>query len=302
MRNLRKSAFLFLTVLSLVTKISSQQEPLILKVQKLTVKISISLAVPTTKDMITFTVNAQDNSGTGLKRISILVNKREVEVCLMSSCVYAGGPYPEGPLDYGAMVYDHTENQPWAGSRSIYAKKATRLAPQRKRIVGLPEKIIELIPFAEDENTQWTNGTIALNFPGEESDYSGFACYRYDSLLEDDKVYSKVLLTHPDWRPEFGLIVGIFKIKNLPEKATFKTKAGFLKEAKKSDGAEFRVFVNSNPSFYAAKQCYYDGHLDDLVLNLEGYSGQNIEIVFQVNVMNTSTQDLAVWVDPRIEW
>ncbi len=116
----------------------------------------------------------------------------------------------------------------------------------------------------------------------EEICYSGYECYRYDSLLEEDKVYSKVLLVHPEWRYEFGLILGIFKIKNLPEIAIFKTKAGLLKEEKESDCVEFKVSGQSYPSFYAAKQCYYDGNFDNLAINLDRYASQDIELVLQV--------------------
>ena len=301
MRNLMKLALLFLTFLSLGIKISSQQQPLLLKVGKPTAKLSISPAEPMNNDMITFIVNAQDNSGTGLKEIIILVNGREEKICLMSPCVFVGGPYPEGFLKYGAKVYDNTDNEPWTGFRSVYVKNASRLEPPRKRAAGLPGTIIDLIPLAENENTQWANGYVALSFPGEEDDFRGFACYQYDSLLEDDQVYPKVLLTHPEVRNEFGLIVGIFKIENLPEKATFKVKVGFLKRANQTDGAEFRVFVKKDPSLYVAERCYYDGCLDDLALYLGRYAGQEVEIVLQVHVLYTSTQDLAVWVDPRIE-
>ena len=111
MLNLMKLGLFFIIILSMGINISPQQRPELLEMGKPTVKISISPAEPTAEDMITITVNAQDNSGTGLKRIIILVNDREVNVCLMSPCVYFGGPYPEGPLKYGATVFDHTD---WA--------------------------------------------------------------------------------------------------------------------------------------------------------------------------------------------
>jgi hypothetical protein len=101
---------------------------------------------------------------------------------------------------------------------------------------------------------------------------------------------------------EDGLIVGIFKIENLPQKATFKTAVGFLKEEDHTDAAEFSIFVNKDPSFFAAERCFYDGRTDDLVLDLGRYSGQDVEIVLQVHALSTLTRHLAVWVDPRIEW
>lgn len=293
MRNLAKPAFLFFLILSLGARISSQELPV--EFGKPTVKISISPQEPSTEDMVTFKVEAQDNSGTGLKRIVMLVNEREVNVCLRSPCVFFGGPYPAGPLKYEVKVYDHTINEPASDYRIVNVVKASR---QR----GLPGKAIDLMPLAEDAKTRWANGFVELDFPGEEGDLRGFVCYRHDSLLEDDKVYPKALLTHPNRQDEHGLIVGIFKIENLPEKATFKTDIGFLKEADQTEGAEFKVFVNKDPSFYTEKRCYFDGRLDNLSLDLGRYAGQDIELVLQVRVLYMGEQAWAVWVNPRIEW
>ncbi|MGB7294887.1 MAG: hypothetical protein WBC70_04795 [Candidatus Aminicenantales bacterium] len=160
---------------------------------------------------------------------------------------------------------------------------------------------IDLFALAESADARWANGYVDLPFGVEEEYIRGFAAYRYDALLEDDKVYANVLLTRPGSRDEFGLIAGVFKIKDLPEHATFRSRVGFLKEADQTDGAEFKAFVNEDPSFYIAKRCFYDGRLDALVLDLGRYSGRDVEIVLQVRALNTSAQDLAVWVDPRIE-
>lgn len=295
MRSFMKLGLILLITLSVGISTSPQEWLGLQEIGKPTVKISISPAEPTTKDMITFTVNAQDNSMTGLKRIIILVNDREAKVCLMSPCIFFGGPYPEGLLKYGAKVFDHTNNEPWTGYRTISVKRPSNS-------VELPKRIISLLSLAENVNTRWANGYVELPFPGEEDDLGSFTCFRFDALLEDDKVYSKVILTHPDSRDDIGLIVGIFKIENLPEKATFKTSIGFLKAANQTDGAEFKVFVNEDPSFYTNERCYFDGRLDDLALDLGRYSGQDVDIVLQVRALNTSAPNLAVWVDPRIEW
>jgi hypothetical protein len=295
MRTLMKSTALFFMVLSSGIRIPSQERLGILELGKPTVKISISPAAPTTEDMITFTAEAQDNSGTGLKRIVMLVNDREVKVCFISPCVFFGGPYPEGPLKYGTKAYDHTDKEPGTSSRTVNVKKASRSE-------GPPEKLIALIPLAESAETRWANGYVDLPFPGEETDIRGFVCYQSGAQLEDSKVYSRVLLTHPEFRDQFGLISGIFKLRNLPEKATFRSKIGFLKEPEQTDSAEFKVFVNTDRSVYAAEQCFYDSHLNDLVLDLGRYAGQEVDLVLQVHVSYGSGPALAVWVDPRIEW
>jgi len=189
--------------------------------------------------------------------------------------------------------------------RKIRRKPLDLLQIKQKRqqsVTGSPARIIPILPLAENEVTQWTNGNVALTFPGAEDDSRGFACYRNETLLEDDKFYPKALETHPEWRNIHGLIVGIFKIENLPENAIFKTKVGFLKGADNTDGVKFKVYARSDPTFYTAINAYYDGKLDDLAINLSRYAGQDIELVLQVHVLNNSAQDWAVWIDPRIEW
>jgi hypothetical protein len=295
MRNLMKTALVIFTALSLGIQASPQQGAELQELGKPTVKITISPAEPTAKDMITFTVDAQDNSMTGLKRIVLLVNDREVKVCLMSPCVFLGGPFPEGVLTCAAKVFDNTGNEPCTGYRKVNVRSRPGLA-------GAPGRMIDLLPLAENSRTRWTNGYVELHFPGEEDDLRSFVGYRYDAVLEDDQVYAKVLLARPQSWDEQASIIGIFKIENLPQKATFKTTIGFLKEADNTDAAEFKVFVNKDPSFFAVQRCLYDGRLDDLILGLGRYAGQDVEIVLQVHALSTLARHLAVWVGPRIEW
>lgn len=192
------SALLFLT--SELTILSSQEEKRDQSHLGPPVIIFISPAEPTTKDRITSTIKALDYSSREIERVSIAVNGKEVKVCLYPPCVYRGGPYPEGSLSYEVKVYGYTDVGPRTGPRRVYARKATRFEPRPIRAVGLSKGRINLIPLAENENTQWSNGTLVLPFPGEETDKRGFACYWDNSVLEDDKVYSKVLLTHPELR------------------------------------------------------------------------------------------------------
>ena len=81
-----------------------------------------------------------------------------------------------------------------------------------------------------------------------------------------------------------------------------RAKVGFLLQTDRTDSAEFKVFVKGDPSDFASKLCFYDGRLDELVLDLERYAGKDVELVLQVRVLDTVTRHLAVWVDPRIEW
>jgi hypothetical protein len=259
------------------------------------VEISFSPAEPTTKDQITFTVKAEETSRFGLKRIILLLNDKEVKSCLTSPCVYFGGPFPEGPLKFGARVYDYTADDPAAVFKMINIR--TPAGPSRK-----PARAIDLLALAEDARTRWTDGYINIPFPGEEDDLRAFACYRYDADLEDDGHASRVLLTHPRSTDTGAFILGIFKIRDLAPGATFRARVGFLRQADETDSAEFRVFAGADKSYFAAKLCFHDGRLDDLVLDLDRYAGEDVELVLQVRALDGMTRHLAAWVDPRVEW
>ncbi len=105
----------------------------------------------------------------------------------------------------------------------------TQVQAVKEKVIARPRKVIDLLPLAGAQTTEWTNGNVSLSFPGEETDERGFARLSENVELEDGKVYPKVLETHPEWRNEDGLILGIFKISNLPAKALFEAEVGFRK-------------------------------------------------------------------------
>jgi hypothetical protein len=186
-------------------------------------------------------------------------------------------------------------------SKLFYGREEQVQSPPAK-VTGQPRKLIDILSLAGAPTSQWTNGNVWLPFPGSDTDPRGFACIRENAELEDASLYPKVLETHPEWRDEHGLIVGIFRIAKLPAKAVFKAEVGLLKGASQSDGVKFRVYARKDPSFDASTWCAYDGKLDLIGLSLDRYAGQEVELVLEVHVLKTSTQDWAVWVSPRVEW
>ncbi len=181
------------------------------------------------------------------------------------------------------------------------AVNETQVQSAKPKAVGKPRKVIDLLPLAGAQTTGWTNGNVSLPFPGEETDERGFARLLESVELEDGKVYEKVLETHPEWRNEHGLIVGIFKISNLPANAVFEAEVGFLKGATQTDGVRFKVYAKKDPSYSATTWCYCDGRLDPIGISLDEYAGKDIELVVEVHVFHTYAQDWAVWINPRIE-
>lgn len=259
------------------------------------VRLSVSPQDPTTKDQITFTVAAEDTGRTGLKRIVLLIDDREVKSCLTSPCVYFGGPFPEGTFKFAVMVYDHTASDPATVFKMITVRKPSTVARGSVRT-------LDLLRLAEDPRTRWTDGTIDLTFPGEEDGLRTFACTRYDADLEDGSRADRVLLTRPRPTEAGAFVVGVFDLRDLPGGSAFRARVGFLSQPDETDSAEFRVFVAADPSRFAARLCFYDGRLDELVLDLDRYAGEDIELVLQVRALEPAARHLAVWIDPRVVW
>jgi hypothetical protein len=176
------------------------------------------------------------------------------------------------------------------------------LSFSQEKIVKKSTNAILFLPLAETEKAGWSNYNSPLRFPGEENDPKGFARYQENVELENKTVYSKVLVTHPQWKDKIGMIAGIFHVVNLPKNATFKAKVGFLKGASQTDGVKFRVFCVDDPPYYDEKISHYDGDLDDLILPLDRFAGKDTQIVLKVFALDSYHQDWAVWVNPRIEW
>ncbi|MEA3547741.1 MAG: hypothetical protein U9R66_08755 [Thermodesulfobacteriota bacterium] len=65
------------------------------------------------------TLRAQATDPSGIDRIVILVDRREVKTCHASSCTWSGGPYAAGVLTYGANAYDRAGNRAWSGYQTV---------------------------------------------------------------------------------------------------------------------------------------------------------------------------------------
>ncbi len=200
------------------------------------------------------------------------------------------------------VVLSLSPGEPALSHSSASSVPETQVQSAKPKVSSQPLKIIDLLPLSGAKTTQWTNGNISLPFPGEETDEKGVARLLENVELEDGQVYEKVLQTHPEWRNEHGLIVGIFKISKIPPRALFLADVGFLNGATQTDGVRFKVYVKKDPSYSATTWAYFDGKLDPIGISLDEYAGKEIELVLETHVFHTSAQDWAVWVAPRIEW
>lgn len=166
-----------------------------------------------------------------------------------------------------------------------------------------PETIFDF--HAKAPSAQWVSGAGVLSFGGPDSNSDGFAMYKDGELLEDGSTPGKILETHPEWVDD-GVISGKFPAYTVKDGDHFKTKLGFLAFSDGSCGAgdvEYQLNYRKDGSLNALESwtetC--DGSLTPVDIDLSSLAGEEVQFALVVVANGPSTQDWAVWVNPRIE-
>lgn len=162
--------------------------------------------------------------------------------------------------------------------------------------------------ITQASSASWSSGAGDLPFPGSDSDSRGFALYRNNWQLEDNKTWTKVLETHPQWVSN-GWILGRYSQMTVPANAELRVTVGFFKGATASDGVTFEVkfeeFLGLQvaPKVYSilSQQATYDGKLDSVTAGLSSIQGKTGNFVLYVNAGQNSGQDWAAWAEAKIE-
>jgi hypothetical protein len=172
--------------------------------------------------------------------------------------------------------------------------------------------LIDIAPSGRWESARLVDehhGTEIANLqwnvpPGQPA--SGFAGLRQGVTCEDGKNYD-ALHMHPRWSPK-GTIKGWLPWVKLPAGAVFRAKVGFLAGAGNTDGVRFQVWEhhrapNGREVWNSVLDLHkrYDGELVEVVAELSHLSGRDASIELRVDAGDSSGQDWAVWVAPRIE-
>ncbi len=156
--------------------------------------------------------------------------------------------------------------------------------------------------FANAHKAKWRSRYGELPFPGKDNDHRGFVRPISNAYLSTGNQAIKLLETHPAWEAR-GWISGEYPSLLLGKGVHFKAVVGFLKGAKASDGAIFKVYVKDNKNhkkirvFARYLPCDRYTHVD---VDLSRYAGKRITLILYVNAWHTSAQDWAVWVAPRL--
>ncbi len=88
------------------------------------VSITYSPTSPTTDDILTFTVTAEDDSGIG--GLELWVTGTLVKTCAISPCTYVTGPYPVGAVTYKARAWDKLGNEQSTDTLYLTVEKAAQ--------------------------------------------------------------------------------------------------------------------------------------------------------------------------------
>lgn len=174
------------------------------------------------------------------------------------------------------------------------------LRPTRTKPMAVVEPIGSYDFYANADKAHWRAGRQALPFSGGVKDERGFVRRIPRGYLSTGNKSVMMLQTHPQWRSG-GWIAGIYPAF-VPGKAVhFKSVAGFLKGADHSDGATFIVQVYENGRYTnLVKKQVTPAQYVSLDGDLSAWAGKKIQLILRVNAGQSSAQDWAVWVKPRL--
>jgi len=88
------------------------------------VSITCSPVNPTTDNILTFTVTAEDASGIG--GLELWLTGTLVKTCALSPCTYVTGPYPVGAVTYKVRAWDKLGNEQSTDTRYLTVEKAAQ--------------------------------------------------------------------------------------------------------------------------------------------------------------------------------
>jgi len=171
---------------------------------------------------------------------------------------------------------------------------------------SVDKDVIDLVyDFMEEApNAEWGTDWGDIGFGGLLDHHYGVAQYEYNVTLEDGIIYSRVLLTHPEWVDD-GRIQGRYTDVYIPVGARFKAKVGLKSGADLyTDGVKFYVEFYDGSHYYfpspSGVHCEYNASLDILDYDLSSIAGRTGSFYLRVSADGTSARDWFVWVDPRI--
>ena len=177
-------------------------------------------------------------------------------------------------------------------------------------LMGLGLKAEEYDLIAHASGAQWSNSDkVSIRF-GAEGRNKGTAKYVTEAKMEDNRIYRRVLFTHPRWGKD-GAVKGEFRGLTLPRtRIRLVIAGGLLSGAGRSDGVRFSAqflphnFVSVDPRAISSSRCSfrsrYDGRIDRMECDLTPFAGQTGTLVLTVSAENNADFDWAAWTEARL--
>jgi hypothetical protein len=169
--------------------------------------------------------------------------------------------------------------------------------------VAVSSSGLDLYSRAPDAN--WVGSGGNITFGGSETDTNGFAKYRSNQKLEDGSSPSKILEIYPQM-VDNGVMTGLYPAYTVVSGEHFKAKIGFLAESDGTCGdgdVKFQLNYKEagvlKPLGEWSKTC--DKTLKDIDVDLSSIVGKNVQFALAVLANGPSTDDSAVWVNPRVQ-
>jgi len=159
-------------------------------------------------------------------------------------------------------------------------------------------------------SADWISGSgggagTTLTFGGPDNDPNGFAMYKNGEQVEGGSTPAKVLEMHPKWVDD-GVISGLYPAYTVVAGEHFKARIGFLALPNGTCGAGNVIFQLNykeggtlTPLASWSKSC--DGSLTNLDVDLSSIAGKTVRFALAVLANGPSSQDWAVWINPRVE-
>ncbi|MGA1794883.1 MAG: hypothetical protein ACMUIL_03390 [bacterium] len=132
------------------------------------VKISANPSNPVTDQEVTFSAHAEDKWG--VEEVAILINGREVADSIGSSCIYKGGPYSPGTIQYSANAKDRSGNR---GESEVKILSITDATEPTVIISCSPQypTTEDTVTFTAEANDQWGLNKLVILVGKDEKEH-----------------------------------------------------------------------------------------------------------------------------------
>lgn len=196
----------------------------------------------------------------------------------------------------GGTATMQTPAQTQTPSTSRTTQKPATVKPQVLRL----HKVQSYDFYKNAHLAKWSSSAGTIAFPGQGDKRKGYVRQISKGHLNSGNAAVQMLLTHPEQK-KGGRIDGLFPEMLIDNKVRFKAVVGFLKNAKKTDGATFQVYVKENKRHYrVASKRVTSGKYEHIDADLSRWRGKKIRILLIVRAGNSAYHDWAVWVKPRL--